>query len=153
MTELERRFWSQVAINDSTGCWEWQGSIDGYGYGKFGKSRQRTNRMAYEMLVGDIPPGFHICHHCDNPPCVNPAHLFAGTRSDNMRDAVRKGRKPQDGEHNANAKLCWSQVREIRRLAASGISRRQVAVLYRVGYGAINSIITRTNWKEKEAQG
>lgn len=87
------RFWAKV--RESDGCWEWTAHRKPNGYGCFGIDRRTTeyaHRMAYQLSVGPIPAGFEICHHCDNPGCVRPDHLFLGTRTDNMRDAKDKNR-------------------------------------------------------------
>lgn len=83
----------------STECWVWNGTRNKHGYGvkqtriERGRWRTRlTHRLAYEWANGPIPKGMSICHHCDNPPCCNPAHLFIGTHKDNVHDAIRKGR-------------------------------------------------------------
>lgn len=90
--EIQRRFWSLVRISD--GCWEWTGALDKDGYGRhFHRTGAfKSHRYSYEISVGPIPDELHVCHHCDNPACVRPDHLFLGTRSDNMRDCMRKGR-------------------------------------------------------------
>jgi hypothetical protein len=82
----------------SSGCWEWIGSRDKDGYGRIrGSSHgkvwvKRAHRCSYEEHVGPIPEGLDVCHHCDNPPCINPDHLYAGTKSENMQDMVQRGR-------------------------------------------------------------
>lgn len=75
-------------------CWEWEGSRypSGYGAVKWNGRVIGAHRLAWIEAFGPIPDGLDVCHHCDNPPCVRPSHLFLGTRSDNMRDAVSKGR-------------------------------------------------------------
>lgn len=88
---------SRKLVTTSTGCWEFTGYRMPNGYGKIGLgSREDGNdlahRVAWRLANGPIPAGMDICHRCDNPPCCNPAHLFLGTRLDNMSDMSRKGR-------------------------------------------------------------
>lgn len=88
---LEERFWRFVApMMDDRGCWEWTGQIGDTGYPKMGP--HYAHRLSWVMNNGMIPKGLFVCHHCDNPPCVNPKHLFLGTHRDNMQDMVAKGR-------------------------------------------------------------
>jgi hypothetical protein len=87
----------------SSGCWEWQDSVDSCGYGRTRYKRRlmSAHRAAYIHKFGGIPEGMHVLHRCDNPPCINPAHLFLGTHQDNMDDMAAKGRrykKPKEGE-------------------------------------------------------
>lgn len=93
--ELASAFWSRLA-HKPTGCWEWTGTCMRFGYGSayhpISRKKRAAHRIAYELAFGPIPDGLFVCHHCDNPPCCNPAHLFLGTASDNHQDKLRKGR-------------------------------------------------------------
>jgi hypothetical protein len=101
------------------------------------------------MKFGGIPAGMFVCHHCDNPLCVRPDHLFLGTNADNMRDMARKHRGLiQCGEGNNAAKLTAEQVREIRRRRASGETLVSLGRSFGVTYQAIYYIDIGRNWKE-----
>lgn len=92
--DAAERLAERSAMDPGTGCVLWLGYVDPCGYGRMGVGgKQRlTHRLAYELAHGPIPDGLCVCHKCDNPPCVNPLHLFLGTHTDNMRDRVTKGR-------------------------------------------------------------
>lgn len=111
-------FWDLVD-RGGDGCWVWTAGRTGAGYGQCsdGSRVLYTHRIAYELTYGPIPDGLHVLHSCDNPPCCRPDHLFLGTGSDNMRDAVAKGRwgdRARHGPDHHSAKLTAKQVREIR---------------------------------------
>jgi len=95
LPEIVDRFWTRVDRSaGAEGCWPWVAGKSGCGYGTLGVNwtDQYVHRLSYEMNFGPIPDGMCVCHHCDNPPCVNPLHLFLGTVGDNVRDMVQKGR-------------------------------------------------------------
>ena len=109
-TSFEPYFWSLV--KKTSGCWIWEGGRDGKGYGRVwheGK-RKGAHRVAYELVVGKIPTGMCACHHCDNPICVNPEHIFIGTHKDNMRDCTAKSRNTL-----INNRELWSNGKHMRR--------------------------------------
>lgn len=105
-------------------CIEWTGYRNEHGYGRYRVADGRrlyAHRFAWEQVHGPIPEGMCICHHCDNPPCINVEHLFLGTHLDNNRDMVAKGRlHTLRGEASPTARLTQVQVDEIRALYGAG---------------------------------
>lgn len=99
---LKRRF--EEKFEKTAGCWGWSGCKTKKGYGQIGAGGRRgkvlyAHRVAYMLHKGDIPDGLDVCHECDNPSCVNPDHLFVGTRKVNMEDAAKKGRMSSGPRH------------------------------------------------------
>lgn len=115
-------------------CWPWVGAGKGNGYGH--TSRGPAHRVAYELFVGEVPNGMDVCHKCDNRSCVNPDHLFLGTRAENMADMKAKGR----GAGGCRKHLREDQVQEIRRRLAAGIPQAEIARAMEVNRGTVSAI-------------
>ena len=134
-------------------CLVWTGCRHGQGYGMFSTGRtgdrkmSYAHRVAYELENGPVPDGMFVCHHCDNPPCVDPSHLFLGTHLDNVRDRDAKGRQVSPrGESHHSAKLTESKVREIRRRYVPG-NGANLGIEFGVTEVTINKIVLRRTWK------
>lgn len=115
-------------------CWEWRGAGKGNGYGH--TSQGPAHRVAYEWFVGEIPAGMDVCHICDNRWCVNPDHLFIGTRLENMADM--KAKRRGDGPNRKHIRE--HVVQEIRRRLAAGVKPRVIAQTLDVNYGTVTAI-------------
>lgn len=147
----EVRFWNFV--DKSGDCWVWTGGTDKDGYGVFNARTKRytkAHRFVYRLAYGQIPKGKIICHHCDNPSCVNPEHIYLGTYKTNAQDMARRGRmKKQNGTDNHAAVLNWEKVRKIREMWQSGkYTQKAIADYFNVSRGCITGIIYNVNWKE-----
>ena len=131
------------------GCWEFAGNRDRRGYGRLsGGGRRMTfaHRMAYRAWSGPLPDDALVCHECDNPPCINPAHLYLGTQGDNMGDAYRRGRTAR-GERQGGHVLTEEEVlRILVRYRGGGVTQRALAAEYGVTQAAVNKIVLRRNW-------
>lgn len=110
-------FFNKVEKDPETGCWVWTAFIHkGYGRIRFGDAMRYAHRVSYQWYTGEDPRGLCVCHHCDNPKCVNPDHLFLGIYQDNMDDMVSKGRHrggSQPGEKNPSSKLTEERVLKV----------------------------------------
>ena len=151
-------FWGRTERNPVTGCLEWRGPRDWDGYGLAamrrgnGKRMFRAHRVAWHLCSG-IPAGqLLVCHRCDNPPCVDGAHLFLGTAKDNFHDCLTKGRYTPKGTGNAAAKLTELEVIRIRELWSSGDWTQQaIANDFGLEQTTVSSIVLRKTWKHVAA--
>lgn len=150
MQPTEERFWSQVDKRGPDECWIWTGSPVGNGYGYFTMGRGHrvyAHRFSYERANGPVPSGLDVLHKCDNPPCVNPNHLYAGTPTENVRDCREHNRlNPPRGSRSGTARLTEELVIEIRHAHECGQSSASLARQYGVGESTIGNIVNRKTW-------
>lgn len=135
----------------------WRRNHHGYGYAM---RRRRTprhvlaHRLAWEEAFGLIPAGMHVLHRCDNPPCINPAHLFLGTNADNIADKVSKGRsllnRPR-GSGIAQARLTEAMVVEMRHLNGVGVSKHELARRFGVARSTTIDAVNGSQWSHVPA--
>jgi hypothetical protein len=134
------------ALSPAEGCWEWPAYCDRRGYGtmEFGGKLLKAHAVAYRIFIGENESEL-VRHTCDNPPCVQPAHLLAGTVLDNVRDRVERERSAR-GARQHLAKLTDDSVREIRRLAEQGVRQVDLARLFGVGQSSISAVVRGETW-------
>ena len=150
---VQERFWEKIDhrnecfSNDSSKCWEWLGAKDkdGYGFIRHNGKNVRAHRFMQRFLGVGMPLGVgvpghtKVLHHCDNPSCVKPRHLFLGSNSDNQRDAARKGR-------HASTKITPDDVRYIRKACSLGFSQSDVAREFRLHPSSVCKIMSGARW-------
>lgn len=152
---LVSRFWPHVDKSAGPdGCWLWTGATNNKGYGMLNNRGKVSlaHRVSLELRNGPIPGSLEALHKCDNPLCVNPAHLRLGTHKENMQDSKDKGRNSPPplhcGESHWDCKLTESKVLDIRsRYAQGGITQRQLAEQFGVHLDTISLIIRRLTWR------
>lgn len=150
---VEQHFWPKV--NKTDGCWLWTGAPNRGGYGPMmigGRKGYKAlaHRVSWELANGPIPSDMFVLHNCpggDNPACVNPAHLWLGTRADNQRDMAEKNRSLY-GERSLKAKITSDQASAIRvRYSQGGISQKALGKEFGISQAGISMIVTEKNWK------
>lgn len=154
-TDYAENFWSKVDRSDDDRCWPWSASKDRRGYGYFGVSKKicKAHRVAYYLTTGIDPAEKFVCHHCDNPSCCNPSHLFLGTPKDNLDDAMQKGRwaigthNRARGINSSGAKLTEEEVIGIRNASHSGETLKSIAESHGLHTSTVWAIVHRKTWK------
>lgn len=140
-----KRFWDKVRKKDNDSCWEWMAYRTEAGYGQIGIKGHRgplilSHRASWIIHNGKIPDKLFVCHRCDNPPCVNPYHLYLGTSRENTQDAARKGAFQK--------KLTVEDVKEIRKIYATRtIPQWKIGKMFGVGQAAISVAVGKKWWK------
>lgn len=157
--QLAYRFMSKVSPEPMSGCWLWTGAVNRAGYGMFHVRHDTTtdksyaalaHRVSFELFTGKTLGKYQALHHCDNPSCVNPSHLFAGTPADNVSDMDCKGRRvnnPDRGESHANSKITEREVANMFALRAGGAKQQQIADLYGISQVQVSNILRGKQWK------
>ena len=147
--ELIERFHEKWDLNEQNGCWEWTAATMGKGYGfiKIPGTRNQigAHRLSYLIHHGELQDGEVVCHSCDNPKCVKPSHLFAGSQLDNLQDMKSKDRH-LSGAKNTVSKLTDDKVRQIHKLSASGLSQGKIAKSFGVTQGTVFKILHGERW-------
>ena len=151
----ESRFWSKVKRDLSTECWIWTGDTDKGGYGVFcitngGKSIEHRATVYSLFLDGVmVPEGMQVCHTCDNPPCINPSHLWVGTNQENTADKIAKNRQSKgSGNRKPYVLLTPEMVVSVRDRFAKGESMRSIAESLGTVHRTISEAIRRITWKD-----
>jgi len=138
---LNERFWSKVDRQPG-GCWLWRGAknraVNGYGIALIDGKIAYAHRASFEHFHGPVPQGMCVCHTCDVPACVNPDHLFLGTRADNSRDMREKGKGPR------TMTLTPAKALKIFRDRGNG---ETIAAKYGITRATVNKIRRGENWK------
>lgn len=152
--ETINRFWSKVEKRGPDDCWVWKAWKNNRGYGMLtikkagSKHHWVASRLSYYIAHGNLPNDLDVCHKCDNPPCVNPNHLFLGTAHENALDMVKKGRCNAPKGEDAQSTLSEYEVLQIRRIYESGdMNTVELAEAYGVASGTINRVVDGSSWK------
>ena len=156
------RLWTKIEERGPDECWPWLAScnLDGYGHLRLNGKLERAHRVVWFLTYGTIPEGMCVCHHCDNPPCCNPAHLFLGTQIDNIHDRDAKGRgnfslelgytigrRFKPGHKFSPTKFTDDEKREIKRKVVEGVRNVDIAKKYDISQQSVSDIKCGRIWK------
>jgi hypothetical protein len=140
------RFWMKVNKQAPNGCWEWTGARAGKEQ-RYAQTRHDGKHVLVHRLVMGEPDGL-VLHHCDNPICVNPDHLYVGTYADNVRDMMERGRNvPPVGEKNGQAKITEEIAAQIVAMYKNGMKPAKIAKMLGLGYYTVQNITRGRTWK------
>lgn len=160
--DIQERFMSKVMPEPMSGCWLWTGAVNNIGYGMFHvEHNKQTNkskaalahRVSFELYTGNKLGKLNALHRCDNPSCVNPDHLFAGTPADNVADMDNKGRrvsKPLLGSRHGRSKINEDDVKRIRVLRQSGMKQKEIAAIFGISQVQVSNILLGTQWNHNQ---
>ena len=135
----------------ATGCWEWGKARHRQGYGHFCYKRkvELAHRISWILFNGNIPKKMCVLHKCDNPPCVNPKHLFLGSYKDNNRDCWDKKRRSHQGTNHPQCKLTRADCDKIKQLLQGTMSQEAIGRLFNVGQYIVSTIKLRKHWSSR----
>jgi hypothetical protein len=155
----EERFFSNILVKGSEDCWNWTAhTCGGYGRLRIEGKMVLAHRYSWSLVNGPIPEGMMILHKCDNTLCCNPAHLYCGTNTDNMRDSWKRNRQPDrvpEVYGIAKTKLYEGEIWLIRKLWREGrshLSQRVIAKMFKVDQSTISLIVNSTSWLCREGK-
>jgi len=150
--EVTRQRMIDRTNRDGNGCWNWNGGVNRHGYGHFylfGKTMY-AHRASYVLFMGDIPDEMCVLHRCDNRKCVNPSHLFLGSRTENFVDMIQKGRgwfqKPRNKNWHRGTKITMEDAEAIRILRKGGRTTTEIARMFNVGKSTIKDVCSGHTW-------
>ena len=149
MKNILETFCTRYDIDPNTGCWNWNGKAKvSIGYGRINYNGKSYLAHRFSMMIhGKDPTGYFVCHHCDNPKCVNPEHLYLGDAKTNAADAIKRGRwRTQYGDSNRSSKLTSADVILIRD-NPDNLTVKQLAKLFGVTKYTIQDILHNRTWK------
>ncbi len=153
------RFMSKISPEALSGCWLWTAAVNKSGYGMFNerwdnKSKRSivclAHRFSFKLANRNFDDRFNVLHHCDNPACVNPSHLFAGTQADNVADMDIKGRRINSqlqGERHPNSKVNKDDVYQMLEMRKNGFTQQSIANKFGISQVQVGNILRKDQWK------
>lgn len=147
MTERQiKNFWAKVKVGKPDECWEWQANKQRYGRLRLNDKNPLAHRVSWLIHFGEIPQGMCVLHKCDNPPCVNPNHLWLGTQDDNMKDMANKGKRKGIPTHIKLSKKDREQIKILYWI--NSLTQEKIAKLFGVSNGTIAHLLSGISWRD-----